>query len=261
MKKLFSLILIGFLIPSLALATVGFSGTGTMVNKTTAVSSNSFTLSATGTNRLLAVCIAWDDSAGASTVTSVTVGAGLTPLVLAGTQANSVSGILHAAWYVLAAPPTGAQTVTVTMGGTGFVENYYNAVVFNTVNQTTPVRPGTYFNTAGNYSGTSRSVVITSNVLDRTITCSNAGLNGGPTTNQTSDGNNAGGTNSGISDHATTPAATVTHTIGGGPSGGAIAISGFSIQEVTSGGSTAVSYTPRLIASALVQPSGLLIIN
>jgi len=203
---------------------VAFLNTNTMGRSATSPVSAAMSVTASGADRCAFAVIPYDRNADQS-ITAVTYG-GQT-MTACGSPVGWGGGGLDArvAVYYLVNPPTGSNTLAITVAGT-ITDIYYNLVAFTGVNQTTPVRAGTY--QASNPTS-SDSLTITSNTLDLTLTAVNGSGAGATTSNQTSDGTNGGGTFSGGSDHATTAASSVTHTYTGllAASG---AICGFSIS-------------------------------
>lgn len=177
------------------------------------------------------VMIPFDDALGMS-VTAVTIG-GVAATAAGATSVESTSACYASIYYLTTAGGlvngTG-KAVSVSIGGT-IRDIYVNVVCFNGVDQTTPVRPGTYQAPANATAAGSYSMVISSDPNDITVTCVNgegSGFGNPGQTNQTRDSNNFNGGFCGYSDHCTTPAASVTHTWTG--STGVLAIVGFSLQ-------------------------------
>lgn len=160
-----------------------------------------------GSNRCVFVTVGYNGSSGMS-VTGVTFG-GVAMTSAGAATHNTIDNAYAEIWYLLEASiPSGSQAVAISVSGT-LGDIYGNAACFSGVDQTNPVRGGTY----GNW--TTASNTITSDVNDLTISAINGGGSGTSGTNQTSDGiSNAGNFGFG-SDHATTAAASVTHTWSG----------------------------------------------
>lgn len=193
--------------------------------------SRNFTINAGGTNTMLFVTLAYDQ-AGSMAVTAITFAS--QAMTSCGSAATN-TGTIYAQVFYLANPPSGAGTLSVTVSGT-ITDIYTGTVVFQGVNQTTPVRPGTYQNLGASTDGSGNySLVVSSNTSDLTLTCLNGGLGNVITSNQTRDCISSLGGDSYAADHATTAAASVTHTWNGGASG-LIAIVGFSIQGPSTSG-------------------------
>jgi hypothetical protein len=218
-----------FFLRALLLAmAVALLNAGTPVQGTTSPTSDAFTVTASGTNRCAFAAIAYDIAAGMS-VTGVTYG-GQAMTSCGAASSNPTSHDYAAVWY-LVNPPTGSNSLAITVAGT-ITDIYRNLVAFTGVNQTTPVRAGTYFNhtTAQVYDGSAHySLVVTSNTNDLTLTVLNGGGGGITATTQTSDGISTAGLESFGSDHATTAASSVTHQWTGSAAGN-LAIVGFSIN-------------------------------
>jgi hypothetical protein len=166
------------------------------------------------------------------TLASATLGG--VSMTSVGSPANNTGGTgENAQIFYLINPTSGTLTISVASGQPW--QAVANLVVFQGVDQRTPVRPGTYTTNTG--TSANPTLTVTSNISDVTIT-SVATNNRNTTvnsTNQTSDGiDNALTACRGGSDHCTTPAASVTHTwtIGGANAGSVEwAIAGLSIQE------------------------------
>lgn len=184
--------------------------------------------------------IAFDSASGALSITACTLGGNA--MTSAGAAASNATTHSMAQAFVLVAPPTGTPTLSITISGT-IQDIYYNLVVFSGVNQTTPVRAGTYQTKSS--SGTNPSMTVTSNTNDRTVTVLDSGGPSISSTNQTSDGINTGGAFAGASDHCTTPAASVTHTWTMASSTG-YAMIGFSLDGDPAGGGTTVPERAKL---------------
>ena len=101
-----------------------FDAAGTPVN-------NTFDSNSTGSNRLLVVCVTWDDAQGQE-VTSVTYNS--VTVASAGAPLDGVQ------IFTLVAPATGNNTLTVDpVGGLSDVAANIAAVVYTDVDQTTPI--------------------------------------------------------------------------------------------------------------------------
>lgn len=213
-------------------ASVTFNNTNTIGHCVSSPCTVSLSVTAGGTNTMAFAIVGWDKT-DAVTMSCTYGGNAMTS---AGAQdENTVSSLFaYSQVFYLAAPPTGANNLVCTASGT-VADIYENIVSFTNVNQTTPVRPGSYqnpsnpaFDGSGNYS-----IVITSNTSDLTLTAMNSGFSAGPTSNQTRDGTNTAGNYGYCHDHATTAASSVTHTWAGSANEN-IAIVGFSIQAPSS---------------------------
>ena len=187
---------------------VVFNNAGSMAQVYGSSYSGAFSVTSGGSNLAAFAVIAFDGTVG-SAITSVTYGGrSMTSCGAAGTvEVSSSSSYENAQVFYLVNPPTGSNTLAIT--GNSFVaEIIPNLVSFTGVNQTTPVRPGTYQSSGS--QGTT-SWVISSNVNDLTLTALESYLNSSGT-NQTSDSYNSNGNYYGLSDHATTGAASITDT-------------------------------------------------
>lgn len=208
MKKTFLIFLFVFLLfPAISHAAVAFS-----VNGGSSFSNASNTLSfnlagiISGTNLIGIVHVGWH---GGSTQCSATLPtwAGVN-MTSAGAAATSVANFMSQTFWI-ASPGTGTPTIVITCTGTpGSI--WADGITYTGVNQSTPVRAGSY-NTAIGVSGTAQ-VVITSQSGDMTNTTTADGSISSPTTNQTlrNSQNSAAILTSGSDDAA--GAATVTHT-------------------------------------------------
>jgi hypothetical protein len=197
-------------------ATVSVEGVGSENNASgTNLSVTAAGPTTTDANTLVVAFIDFDGS-GASVSGCTFAG---TSMVSAGTAAhNSTSNLNASMWYLLN-PSTGNQTLACT--GTSVSEYYYNTMSFHNVNASTPVRAGSYQTT-----NSGLSLTISSNSQDFSVTVLEN--NGGITSSNQTDTHNNGGSFSGGSDHATTPAASVTHTWTA--SGGNSALAGMSVR-------------------------------
>ena len=220
---------------------VAFLNTNTMTAAVASPASSSKTVNATGTNRCAFIPILYDD-AGTMSVTAVTYGGQACSSV--GTASHSPTSNEYAECWYLVNPPTGSNTLSITVSGT-IRDIYYGLVAFTGVNQTTPIRSGTYFNHttnavtdgSGNYA-----LTISRNANDLTLTCVNGGGSGNVTTTQTRDGFSTAGGMSAAHDHGPASGASVTHTWSGGGAGSELAIVGFAINGDPAGGGGGVTY-------------------
>lgn len=208
---------------------VAFVNAGSANRSATSPLSFNFAASA-GSNRCVFVVVGYDNSSGMS-VTSVTFNG--VNLASAGAAAHNTTGHEYAEiWYLLEASiPSGSQSIVITVSGT-LGDIYGNAICFSGVDQTNPVRGGTYI------TPNSNSQTVTSDANDLTICALNGGSAGvgTPQSGQTtSDGvSNAGNYGFG-SDHATTGGASITHTWSGtnNPAMVAFSIKAFGAATVT----------------------------
>jgi hypothetical protein len=202
-----------------AWASVAFNNTNTSAIASGNSFSSSFTVDA-GSNLVAFAAVGWWDGTGQS-VTSISLGGQTMTSCGAAVSVNDAGLIYYAQVFYLVNPPTGTQTLAITMtSGTYGVAA--NVITFTGVNPNTPVRSGTYTTSSGG-PVTSASQTITSNTNDRTFGFIWAS-NGVTSTNQTSTGTSIGlGT-----DYATTPASSITDTWT--ISSGYYALVGFSIR-------------------------------
>lgn len=258
MKKLCSLIFIGLILPVFALANVAFVSTNPMGNTGTLPLSVAQTAGA-GTNTLNTACFVWDDLTGTSDINTATYN-GVTMTAAGAKGTGGATGHSASRLFYVLGQPSGSHTLTASFTGTAS-EIYYELSTWQGVDQTTPVRPGTYSNSVNAVViAGGNTTVITSNVTDLTTSCVNGGTSTNITPSQTLLGSNGGGIESGAADRATTAAASVSHKWSGGAAGSNFSFSGFSIQSVQAV-TPSTSFTPRLIASGSLQLSGRLIIN
>lgn len=200
-------------------STVAFLGpAGTPVRQAGASFSSAFSVPTGGTNVVAFAAVAWDTAAALS-ITSITYGGNA--MTSCGAAVNSST--VYVQLFYLINPPTGSNTLAISATA-GTNEIYANLVAFQGVNQTTPVRPGTYTTASG---GSGYSITISSNANDLTMAAiSSSGAI--TSTNQTSDGIITTGTNGLGSDHATVASVSVTDTW---TATGTFALAGFSIQH------------------------------
>jgi hypothetical protein len=202
----------------------------TAFDQSSTTSSNYFNVDPGGSNTVAFACVTWSDAAGIS-VSSITYnGNAMTAAGPASYNAQDGPDYPYAQVFYLANPPTGWNDLTVTFN-TSATDIYTNLISFDNVDQTTPIRPGTYQNpiNQSSTSGGTYSMTISSNPSDLTMTCLNGGTDAAPTTNQTLDASSQWGTTQEENDHATNAGSTVTH-IWTGPANEGISIVGFSIQ-------------------------------
>lgn len=209
-----------------------FNNAGTPAIGTTTYS-GAFSVTAGGTHLAAFAIVDYiGSSTNTPTITAVTYGGN--SMTSCGTPASYLPGTANtyaSCWY-LANPPTGSNTLAVTCstGGTDCAHIFVNLVSFKGVNQSTPIRSGTY--TSNQLTAASSiSLTVTSNTNDLTFSTVIAG-SATPSvnsTNQTSDGIDNAGTDGFGSDHATTSSSSVTHTWTLSGSGNPVVI-GFSIM-------------------------------
>jgi hypothetical protein len=194
--------------------TVAFSVNGGH-GHTTAAASLTYSLSGigSGTHLMGIVYVQWGNSPNANTVSSVTW-AGVT-MTAAGAASCTTSSSNCAEIFYLAAPGTGSPSIVVTMATTETYDIWSTGATFTGVNQTTPVRSGTY-TTSAVTSSLSVSLTITSQVGDMT-TSAVISEDGTVSTNQTVINNSTTGSARTVagSDYAV-GAASITDTWTGG---------------------------------------------
>lgn len=202
--------LIGFGAPPTPPVSVTFNNTNTIHQVSTSTYSAPASVTAGGSNVVAFAVVAYDGTLGGISVTASYGGNAMTSC--GAPSVSSTGSHTNVAAFYLASPPTGSNTLAITGSGTGFFEIYVNLIAFAGVNQTTPVRPGTY-QTLDIVGATSGTLTITSDPNDMTLSAAESGNSGSTnTTNQTSDGINNNGGNGAGSDHCTTPASSVVHT-------------------------------------------------
>jgi hypothetical protein len=213
--------------------TVAYLNTNTPFQVTAASYSGSATVNTGGTNVVAFFPVCYDGTTGLS-VTSISFNSVSILSNTAGAAVNDTTSNVYCQTFYYINPPTGSHTLAISV--TGATEIYGNAVAFQGVNQTTPVRSGTYTSctptTGASCGGViyHPALVITSNSNDLTFSCIETGDSGSVTsTSQTSDGINNNGTNGIGSDHATTAGASITSTWT--ITEAAYALLGFSIQH------------------------------
>lgn len=216
-------------------AQVSFNNANTITNTQGTSFSFAASVTAGGSNLCAIAIVAFDHQASGSVSAPTYGGNTMTSAGAAVFNSTSDAGV-QLFWLVN--PPTGSNTLAGS--GTNISETYVNLVSFKGCDQTNPVRASTYTTAIG--LSTNPQLVITSNSSDLTITGVDSGAPAISGTNQTSDGINNAGSYAAASDHATTGAASVTHTWTQGS--GNWAIAGFSIKAAAGGGPTCV---PRLM--------------
>lgn len=196
-------------------STVAFLNTNTPFQVSAATYSGSATINTGGTNVVAFFPVCYDTGGGLS-ISAISFNSISILANVAGTPINDGASVFCTAFYYIN-PPTGSHTLAITCSG-GCSEIYGNVVAFQGVNQTSPIRSGTYqtcSQAAGSCgdSTTTPSMTVTSNSNDLTLSCIEDDDGGSISgTNQTSDGISLAGANSFGSDHATTAASSVTHT-------------------------------------------------
>jgi hypothetical protein len=236
--------------------TIGSPSTVTFNNKNTAVAAlNSSSLSASmtvapGGTGTVAFATVWVDegSGSAGTTFNVTATYGGRAMTSAGPTSYDYNyAPISSQIFYLVNPPTGANTLVVnaTASSGTIQEVVANLISFNGVNQTVPVRPGTYqtlHNSPGVTVG-SFTAALASNVNDLTLGSVEATyVFTSPASNQTVDNTNAAYYKTG-SDHGTSAAATVADAWSFTNPWAFYAYAGFSIQAANSGGRPTLTYT------------------
>ena len=204
--------------------TVAFSvngGTG----HTTNASSLTFSLSgiSSGTHLIGIVHVGWGNSPTAISVSGVTWGGvAMTSAGAAATTANSAGTQI----FYLANPSTGSPSIVVTLSGTETFDIWADGITYTGVNQTTPVRSGTYA-TNSTTSGNPLAITVSSQVGDKTNSSTIDEL-GVQTSSQTQRTNGTTGSRTGFGSDDAAGATTVTHSWNYG-SGTHAAVAGFSL--------------------------------
>ena len=241
--------------------TIGLPSTVTVNNTNTAVaafgkSSLSAPMSVTaGGSNTVAFATVWvDEGSGASGTTfNVTATYGGQAMTSAGATSYDYNyAPISSQVFYLVNPPTGTNTLVVnaTASSGTIQEVVANLVSYNGVNQTTPVRPGTYqtLHSANGVTVGSFTATISSNTSDLTLGAVEATYNfTSPASNQTVDGTAAAYYKVG-SDHATTGAASVADTWSFTNPWAFYAYAGFSIQRASGGGVPTLTYTANPIS-------------
>jgi hypothetical protein len=216
---------------------------------TTAASTVSESMSVTAPCTPNCAAFVWVGTAGSSGYPTVTVTYGGNSMTSAGSpqQGTSAGSNVQMAWFYLVNPPTGSNTLAISTSGGSVTRIKTNLIAFNNVNQSTPVRAGTYTGATG--SGVSNpSLVVSSDPQDLTVTATLEGQHVIGSSNQAVDGIQNNDFVAG-SDHALVPASSVTHTWDYGAAADYILV-GFSIQgasaftPVCSGGACVVNQCP-----------------
>jgi hypothetical protein len=203
-----------------------------------------------GGSNTVAFATVWVDegSGGAGTTFNVTATYGGQAMTSAGATSYDYSyAPLSSQVFYLVNPPTGTNTLVVNAtASSGTVQEIVaNLVSYNGVNQTTPVRPGTYQTLHSLNGGTvgSFTATLASNANDLTLGAVEATFTfASPASNQTVDGTSSAYFKVG-SDHATFGAASVADTWSFTNPYAFYAYAGFSIQAASGGGTPVLTYT------------------
>jgi len=214
-------------------ATITFSGVSSI--------SQSYTLAAGTGNNCAVARVMWISS----TVTITAISYGGSAMTSAGAAAQDASGA-NVQLFTLVNPSSGSNTLAITFSGT--VQGVVDVGSFSGVDQSTPVRVGTYTTFVGTTDAGSGNyaVAITSDINDLTVSVAtnhNSNLN---STTQTVENIDNSFNDTFGSDHATTAAASVTHTWNDSTSQNA-AIAGFSLQGAGATSSTPMTPTRTLL--------------
>ena len=205
--------------------------------------SGSHSVTAGGSNIVAFAAINWDGTA-IGAVTAITYGGqAMTSCGAASTAGTSGGAALQ--WFYLANPPTGSNTLAVTVSNSP-TEIYATMISFTGVDQATPVRSGTYqMTTSSTTPGTTFTAAINSDASDLTVTAI-ADDTGIVSTNQTQEWSNTTGVMEQYGDMATTPASSVTHTWTFGGSSVSFVWAGFSVKDA------GVTFTPAPYRTGLI---------
>lgn len=221
-----------------AFSVVAQNNVGTPDRQAGASFSGSFSVTAGPSNLVALAAITWNGDGQTGTAAATYGGNAMTSCGAKSTAGTSGGAGMQ--WFYLVNPPTGSNTLAITIsGGTpGVTEIYANLVSYSGVDQATPVRPGSYFATVSSAAaGTTFTSAINSNASDLTVSAmsDDTGLVG---TNQTQDWSNTTGVMEQYGDHSTTPASSVTDTwtfIAGGAN---FVWVGFSLQAAAAASGT-----------------------
>lgn len=190
--------------------------------------SQAYTLASGGANRCAVARVAWSTTGSGVTVSAITYAGAAMTSVHAALQ-NTPDNYDSVQLFTLVAPAAGSNTFAVTMS-TGLTYDLVADIgCVSGVDQSTPVRPGSYTELAVPNGGPA-SIVIPSGTSDLTVSVL-AIEDSITSSNQTQENvDNGGASIAFATDHATAAGASVTHTwtIGGIEFGGAMA--GFSLQ-------------------------------
>lgn len=237
MKKLTLLMLLS----QASWAAVAFNNVGTAARQNGGSFSSAFTVTAGGSNIVALAAISWNGTATGA-VTAITYGGqAMTSCGTASTAGTSGGAGLQ--WFYLVNPPTGSNTLAATVSNTP-TEIYADVISFTGVDQTTPVRTGSYNRTVSSTSvGTTFTNVIQSNANDITVTAvmDDTGIS---STNQTQRWSNTTGVMEQYGDTGTTPAASITHTWTFAGSSAGFVYAGFSVQAAAA---ATVADNPRRV--------------
>lgn len=228
------LIFLSIFTASSCFGAVAFNNVSTTDRQAGGSYSGSHTINS-GSNLVAIAAITWDGVTGQD-VTAITYGGNtMTSAGTASTAGTAGGAGLHL--YYLVAPPTGANTLAVTVSGTP-TEIYATMISFTGVDQATPIRSGSYFAAVSSQAaGTTFTHAINSNANDLTMTVmsDDTGISG---TNQTQKWNNTTGVMEQYDDIATTAAASVSHTWTFLSSNAQFVFVGLSVQAAAASGST-----------------------
>src|ERR1019366_3476096 len=205
------------------------------------------TVNAGGSNTVAFATVWVDEGTGAAGTTfNVTATYGGQAMTSAGATAYDYNyAPISSQVFYLVNPPTGTNTLAInaTASSGTIQEVVANLVSYNGVNQTTPVRPGTYqtLHSANSVSVGTFTAPISSNTNDLTLGSVEATFNfASPASNQTVDGTSNVYFKVG-SDHATTGASTISDTWSFTNTYAYYAYAGFSVQAAS--GTPTLTYT------------------
>jgi hypothetical protein len=209
---------------------VAFNNKNTDVQASNASSFSSSMSATAGSNLCARVDIAIGKDTGAPAI-SGNVTYNSVAMTAAGTAIVDSTAKALAAIYVLTAPSTGANTLAFSIANGPATTIYADLITYTGVDQTTPVRAGSYNSSDTPASGSTVTLTITSQTNDMTCTCASVGggnQNLGSGTNKTVRNNDtAGATCIGTDDAAGAASNTHTWTMSGSDTGRIIC--GFSI--------------------------------
>lgn len=227
MRRIKTVISSIFLFSSTSWGAVALNNVGTSDHVSATSYSAPFSVTAGGSNLVTFIAITWDGTASGVVATPTYGGQNMTSCGSPSTSGTNGGEALQ--WFYLVNPPTGSNTLAFSISNTP-AEIYVNMISFTGVDQTTPVRSGSYFATVSSQAaGTTFTSAINSNANDQTVSAisDDTGISG---TNQTQEWSNTNGISEQYGDKSTTPAASVTHTWTFSAPNAAFVWVGFSIQ-------------------------------
>lgn len=260
LRALLAVVLVLSFVP-VADAAVSFVNDNTPITAAGPASSlsGSQTVTASGSNLVAIIDIFWDDQFLGDNISAVTYG-GVAATALGVKVDNTGSGRSFIRTYRVINPPTGSNTLSVTWTAGNSINLYAYLRAYNGVDQTTPVRAGSYTTFSGNTSaGGTASLVVPSAVGDRTFTSVGA-VATALTTTQTLRRHNdsTGSAVTGFDDAA--GAATVTHTWDNNTAAAlGIGIIGASLQASAGAADTTPPTTPGTPTYSAITSQGMTI--